>query len=154
MESCAECERQPTRVDGVCPVFNMSDGRHFTNYNSRCVQNNNISKNGEVMNSYEYRMYLQKNAETLIKKNSEFALNDNMCEPCFDLNESGTMLPEANKFECNGTSCSLVQGDVNGIGTGRDYNVKSSGIISGSALLNDNLNNGLNTEPYLNFKRR
>ena len=44
MEACAECERQPTRIDGVCPVFNMSDGRHFTNYSSRCVQNNNMSK--------------------------------------------------------------------------------------------------------------
>ncbi len=152
MEACAECERKPTRIDGVCPVFNMSDGRHFTNYSSRCVQNNNISKNGNVMNSYEYRMYLQKNAEDLMKKNAEFALNDNMCTPCFDFDEAGTMLPEVSKFDCDGTTCSLVAGDKNGIGTGRNYNVQPNGIVSESSLVNGT--NGVVAEPYLNFRRR
>ena len=153
MESCTECERQPKKLDGVCPVFNMSDGRHFTNYNSRCVQNNNMSKNGNAMNSYEYRMFLQKNATNLMKKNNDLALNENMCTPCFDLNEPGTMLPEANKFECNGNTCSLVSGDNNGVGTGRDYNVKPNGVVAGSSLVNGNGNNSVLAEPFLNFTR-
>ena len=153
METCAECEREPTRVDGVCPVFNMSDGRHFTNYNSRCMQNDSLSKTGKVMNSYEYRMYLQKNAEDLMKKNAELALNDNMCKPCFDLNDAGTMLPELNKFECDGTTCALVPGDNNGVGTGRDYTAKANGVVGGSALVNGNGNNSVVAEPYLNFRR-
>jgi|TARA_B110000211_G_scaffold234563_1_gene304774 hypothetical protein len=155
MESCTECDRQPTpttNVDDVCPVFNMSDGRHFTNYNSRCDQNDSLSKTGKVMNSYEYRIFLQKNAEQLMKKNADFALNDNMCKPCFGLNEPGTMLPEASKFDCNGLTCSLRAGDGNGIGTGRDYNVKSNNIVDGSALVNGN--SGVLAEPYLNFKKK
>ena len=123
MESCAECERQPTRVDGVCPVFNMSDGRHFTNYNSRCVQNNNISKNGEVMNSYEYRMYLQHNAEKIMKDNQSVAGDNNKCDPCFDFNENGTMVPELNKFQCDANVCTLNNNNPAGIGTGRNFNV-------------------------------
>ena len=79
-------------------VFKMDDERLFTNYNSRCMVNDSISRTGKVMNSYEYRMFLQKNAEEIMKKNVELALSDNMCVPCYDLNEDGTMLPEATNF--------------------------------------------------------
>tara|TARA_B100000780_G_scaffold187608_1_gene131830 strand:- start:1128 stop:1592 length:465 start_codon:yes stop_codon:yes gene_type:complete len=152
MENCTDCERQPTKITGVCPVFNMSDGRHFTNYSSRCMQNDSLSKTGKVMNTYEYRMYLQKNAESLMKNQSEVALNQNMCSPCYDLDEPGTMLPATNSFQCNGNTCSLNSGDPNGIGTDRNYNVMSNEVLRGSEILNGN-NNGILAESYLNFNR-
>ena len=65
MDTCEKCERVPTRIDGVCPVYNMSDGRQFTDYNSRCVQNNAIAKDSKAMNSYDYRMYLQKKCKKI-----------------------------------------------------------------------------------------
>lgn len=147
MDTCTDCERQPTKMDN-CPVFNMSDGRHFTNYTSRCMQNDTLSKTGKVMNSYEYRMYLQKNADTLMKQHLEVASNQNRCEPCFDFNEPGTMAPTANSFQCSGTTCSLNSGDPNGIGTDRNY-----AVVSNTPLLNGG-NDGVLAEPYLNFKRK
>jgi hypothetical protein len=153
MENCTECERQPTKPTGVCPVFNMSDGRHFTNYNSRCMQNDSLSKTGKVMNSYEYRIYLQKNAEKLMSQNQELALNSNMCTPCFDYDQDGTMLPEANKFQCNENTCTLSQNNVDGIGTGRNYAVAPNGVIGKSELVNGTGDNGTLAEPYLNFRR-
>lgn len=120
MASCTKCERQPNRVDGQCPVYNMADGRHFTDYRPRCDQNNSVvNNNTDVLNSYEYRMYLQHNATKLMEENRALSSEENRCEPCFDLNEEGTMLPEVNKFECNAKTCALVNNKDHGIGTGR-----------------------------------
>tara|TARA_B110000259_G_scaffold173311_1_gene206457 strand:+ start:316 stop:729 length:414 start_codon:yes stop_codon:yes gene_type:complete len=120
MASCTKCERKPTNTG--CPVFNMDDGRHFTTYVSRCVLNNNVS-GGNAMNSYEYRMYLQHNAEKIMNENKNVAGSNNKCEPCFDFNEDGTMVPELNKFECNANMCTLKDNNSSGIGTGRNHNV-------------------------------
>ena len=127
MASCTKCERQPNRVDGQCPVYNMADGRHFTDYRPRCVQNNNVVSNTNVLNSYEYRMYLQHNAEKIMKENEGLASNNNKCTPCFDFNENGTMLPEVNKFQCNANTCSLNNNDNSGVGTGRNYETPRRG---------------------------
>ena len=125
MASCDKCERKPNRVDGQCPVYNMADGRHFTDYRPRCVQNNSVvNNNTNVLNSYEYRMYLQHNAEKLMEDNRGVASDNNRCDPCFDLNEDGTMLPELNQFDCNANTCDLVPNNSNGVGTGRK-NTKS-----------------------------
>jgi hypothetical protein len=119
MASCDKCERKPNS-NGQCPVFNMADGRHFTDYRPRCVQNNSvINNNTAVLNSYEYRMYLQHNATKIMEENRGVASDNNKCDPCFDLNEDGTMVPEVNKFDCNANTCSLVENNPNGIGTGR-----------------------------------
>jgi len=152
MDTCTDCDRKPTKPNGVCPVFNMDDGRHFTNYNSRCMLNDSISRTGKVMNSYEYRMFLQKNAEEIMKKNVELALSDNMCVPCYDLNEDGTMLPEATKFQCNENTCTLVENNAIGIGAGRNYNVgNGNGSVNGELLANGN---GVSTETFQNYKMR
>jgi hypothetical protein len=124
MASCETCERKPSRVDGQCPVYNMADGRHFTDYRPRCAQNNSMVENSpDDLNTYEYRMYLQHNATKLMNENKGVAGDNNKCEPCFDFNEDGTMLPEVNKFDCNSKTCSLVNNKSNGIGTGRQHNV-------------------------------
>ena len=120
MASCNTCERKPTNTG--CPVYNMDDGRHFTSYAPRCVLNNNVAGNN-VMNSYEYRMYLQHNAEKLMKQNQDVAGDNNRCVPCYDFNEDGTMVPELNKFQCDANVCSLNNNKASGIGTGRTHNV-------------------------------
>lgn len=123
MASCDKCERKPNRVDGPCPVYNMADGRHFTDYRPKCVQNNSVvNNNTDVLNSYEYRMFLQHNAEKIMNENKNIASENNRCEPCYDLMEEGTMLPEVNKFECNANTCALRENVPYGVGTGRQYN--------------------------------
>ena len=140
MASCKTCERKPNRVDGQCPVYNMDDGRHFTDYRPRCVQNNNAAGNSGVMNSYEYRMYLQHNGEKIIKQNQNVANENNKCVPCYDLNEEGTMLPEVNKFQCDANTCSLNNNQSHGIGTGRNHKVPRRGgedkVVTKEAFLN------------------
>ena len=145
MSSCEKCERQPSRIDGPCPVYNMSDGRHFTDYRPRCELNSaELANNSGVLNSYEYRMYLQHNAEKLMKQNEEFSEENNKCVPCFDFNEAGTMLPEQNKTQCNANTCNTTLNDSAGLGTGRNYNVPTN---------NPTLSNqpGVSTETFLNF---
>ena len=124
MASCTKCERKPTNTG--CPVYNMDDGRHFTSYVSRCVLNNNAA-GSNVMNSYEYRMYLQHNAEKIMKDNQSVAGDNNKCDPCFDFNEDGTMAPELNKFQCDANVCTLNNNNPAGIGTGRNFNVPKRG---------------------------
>lgn len=124
MASCTKCERKPTNTG--CPVYNMDDGRHFTSYVSRCVLNNNAA-GSNAMNSYEYRMYLQHNAEKIMKDNQNVAGDNNKCEPCFDFNEDGTMAPELNKFQCDANVCTLNNNNPAGIGTGRNFNVPKRG---------------------------
>jgi hypothetical protein len=58
-----------------------------------------------------------------MEKNRGVASNNNKCEPCFDLNEDGTMLPELNTFECNSNTCELVPKNTTGVGTGRKNTV-------------------------------
>ena len=122
MATCNKCERKPLTPNENCPVYNMDDGRHFTDYRPRCAQNNSMLNNN-VMNSYEYRMYLQKNAKNLMSQNKKIAQNNNKCEPCFDFSAEGTMLPEAYQFQCNAKTCNLNENASYGIGTGRNYNV-------------------------------
>lgn len=124
MASCTKCERKPTNTG--CPVYNMDDGRHFTSYVSRCVLNNNAA-GSNAMNSYEYRMYLQHNAEKIMKDNQSVAGDNNKCNPCFDFNEDGTMAPELNKFQCDANVCTLNNNNPAGIGTGRNFNVPKRG---------------------------
>ena len=125
MASCNKCERKPLQSKEACVVFNMDDGRNFTDYRPKIVQNNHMINNN-VMNSYEYRMYLQKNAKNLMKLNEDKAKELNPCNNSNDLFSNGTMLPEAYKFECNATTCNLKNNDQGGLGTGRDYNVQNN----------------------------
>ena len=43
----------------------MADGRHFTDYRPNCHLNNRIQTENQVSNSYEYRMFLTRNASDL-----------------------------------------------------------------------------------------
>lgn len=54
-----------------------SDASNFTEYNSSCLVNKKIMKDNKITSQYEYRKFLQQNAEKIIeinKKNVEFSI--------------------------------------------------------------------------------
>lgn len=61
-----------------CPAL-MSDGRFVTNYMDNDVFNQTIKKMNKIGNSHEYREFLQKNAETIIKRETESFLKKCSC---------------------------------------------------------------------------
>ena len=50
------------------PKYTMSDKRVFTDYHSSCELNKLIQQKYELQNSHEYRLFLQKNAEKIMKE--------------------------------------------------------------------------------------
>ena len=56
------------------PKFVMSDGRAFTDYSPACALNEQLQTKFNVKNSHEYRNYLQKNGEAIMKENTTVAL--------------------------------------------------------------------------------
>jgi hypothetical protein len=129
MSSCQKCQRGDSnadKVEGHCPNFeNMSDGRAFTSYLSRCEENNSLTSNSGVMNSYEYRMFLQHNAGKIIEQKRGDSESKLRCVPCFDFDEPGTMLPEQSKQYCDTNTCNFRTNYNEGLGLGRDFSIKS-----------------------------
>jgi len=109
-----------------CPP-RMSDGRHFTDYRTSCQVNDLLKVDNRISNSYQYRLFLQENANTIMDRNREIACAKNCCMPCASSPlgvegfNNGTMLPEKYIVECNAHTCKQILNDVNGIGTGRRY---------------------------------
>ena len=81
----------------------MDDARHFTDYRPNCLVNNHIKSENKIMNSYEYRMFLTRNANKLIDLNRGYATEKNSCGPC-----TNTMLPEQSVQSCSSKSCSTI----------------------------------------------
>ena len=96
-----------------CPP-RMSDGRHYSDYRPRCVINYELQE--KPMSSYDYRMYLQQNADKIITENRDIAWKNNLCGPCV---VPDTMLPEQNVQVCNSRTCAFPQNDPTGLGLGR-----------------------------------
>lgn len=119
--TCQDCKRSPSTgaVVSDCP-YRMADGRHFTDYNTRCGQNQ-FTQREKLPSNYEYRMFLISNAEKLIQENRDKAMLDNRCTPCFEPFEDGTMLPEQSKQVCNDKSCSFQPHNEGGLGLGRKH---------------------------------
>lgn len=99
----------------------MSDGRHFTDYRANCHMNQRIQTDKKIPNSYEYRMYLQRNAEELMELNKQQTYLLNGSFECKEPYHIGTMLPESHKQVCNAQSCTVKHNYENGLGLGRDY---------------------------------
>ena len=61
----------------------MSDGRAFTSYYPDCYVNNLIryqnSPPGTLMNSYQYRLFLQQNSQALMDKERRFIERRSAC---------------------------------------------------------------------------
>lgn len=128
LESCDTCTKPSENRKFNCPP-RMSDGRHFTDYRSRCALNHINSfhfENGDMMrmkkpssNSFDFRQHLIHNGEKLMEMNREEAFQRNMCGPC-TINPS-TMLPVQTNVSCNTVSCQVKLNDPEGLGQGRNY---------------------------------
>ena len=107
----------------------MADGRHFTDYRPSCDLNSEVRRDNEIGDSFEARLFLQRNAEQLMDVNRNNACTKNCSAVCGDdvnddvQNEgfTSTMLPELNKQRCNDTYCEVIQNNPNGLGLGREY---------------------------------
>ena len=59
----------------------MSDGRAFTDYHANCQLNKMIQEKYELKNSHDYRLYLQHNAEEIMKVLSKCEVKED-CAVC------------------------------------------------------------------------
>ena len=119
MRTCSECTRPSENKRYDCPP-RMSDGRHFTDYRPRCLTNDSFQSD-QPMTSFEYRNYLTQNASTLIEDARKTAYKQNMCGPCVEPYDQGTMVPEQTVTVCDAHVCKFIKNDEAGIGMGRSY---------------------------------
>ena len=103
-----------------CPP-RMDDGRHFTDYRGNCYVNNLIRANNNTFNSYQYRMFLTKNANNMMQMNRTNACQKNCCGPCKKPYDIGTMMPEKGNMDCSSGKCNYQEVNKNGLGLGRTY---------------------------------
>lgn len=115
-----DCYKTSNNKHFGCPP-RMADGRHFTDYRPSCHINNIIRTGNNVMNSYQYRLFLTRNADELMDVNRGYACQKNCCSPCKEPYHSINTLPEVNKVKCDKNNCEIVAFDANGLGQGRIY---------------------------------
>ncbi len=96
----------------------MDDGRHFTDYRPRCLLNNITRINNNIKNSYQYRLYLTRNASKIMEENKKKMCDKYCCNNC---DKPSTMLPEQNIVKCDKFTCYASVNNANGVGNGRDY---------------------------------
>ena len=99
----------------------MSDGRNFTDYRPNFEMNAHLMNNTKLVNSYDYRMFLNRNAENIMKKSHEYYFMKNGAFDCQKPYEVGTMLPEKTRVVCNNHRCEVKLINENGFGEGREY---------------------------------
>lgn len=63
------------------PKYVMNDGREFTDYNASCILNNMIQKKYKLSNSHDYREFLQKNSQKVMKALADCDMKQS-CELC------------------------------------------------------------------------
>lgn len=119
MKTCSACTRESENKHYDCPP-RMSDGRHFTDYRPRCLTNVSFQSD-QPMNSSEYRKYLTSNASTLMEQARSDAYTKNMCGPCVEPFNQGTMVPEQTLTYCDASVCKFYTNDQSGVGLGRVY---------------------------------
>ena len=103
----------------------------------------NFVMQNENMNSFEYRQYLINNADTIMKNNSIASYKENMCGPCVDPYDQGTMLSEQYLQSCNKNTCKFVLNDQNGLGLGRQNEVSEESRMIKSEFLKNKENEQL-----------
>tara|TARA_Y100000590_G_C15667566_1_gene995056 strand:- start:956 stop:1495 length:540 start_codon:yes stop_codon:yes gene_type:complete len=115
-----ECYKTSNNKHFGCPP-RMADGRHFTDYRPSCHINNIIRTGNNVMNSFQYRLFLSRNASELMDINRDYACKKNCCGPCQEPYHSINTLPEVNKVKCDSHNCEIVAYDPSGLGQGRIF---------------------------------
>ena len=96
--SWGTCYNASNNIHNDFPAL-MSSGNLYTDYNSACKTNNQIKEKNGMKSNYQYRQWLIKNAESVMKSNSIAACNQ--CGACMN---SFTSRPESEKYlfkSCN-----------------------------------------------------
>ena len=99
----------------------MSDGRNFTDYRPNVEMNAHIINNSKLANMHDYRMFLNRSAENIIKKTNEYMFMKNGSFDCVKPFETATMLPEKTRVVCDQHKCEIKLVNPNGFGQGREY---------------------------------
>ena len=120
-----DCYKTSNNKHFGCPP-RMADGRHFTDYRPSCHINNIIRSGNNVLNSFQYRLFLTRNANELMDVNRQYASKKNGCSPCKEPYHSVNTLPELNKVKCDAHNCTIIAYDPNGLGQGRIYSDDST----------------------------
>jgi hypothetical protein len=98
----------------------MSDGRSFTSYRQHChLQSMANASVGGALNSNQLRKFLSNNAEKIMEDNRRAASQTMGCKTCFDLDCSGTMLPEQSIQVQTKRTAGFVLDAPDGMGMGR-----------------------------------
>jgi hypothetical protein len=99
----------------------MSDGRQITDYRPNCLSTYLSAAGAQPRNSFDQRMFLVRNAESLIQKDRQRVLEVMGCTSCDAPYNPGTMLPEQAVQSCNLNTCSTIVTNPQGLGLGRNY---------------------------------
>lgn len=99
----------------------MSDGRIFTDYRPNHEINKHIIDNNKITNMNNYRLFLSRNAEEIIKRNQNYIFLKNGVSDCKLPYKVGTMLSEKTRVVCDPHKCDRIIVDKNGFGEGREY---------------------------------
>lgn len=96
----------------------MNDGRQFTDYRPNCYLNNDLGQN---MGSWQYRTYLTRNANEIHDKMIQEIEKTTACTSC-----TGAPIPDVKTVvDCtHQNTCYYNMKDPNGLGQGRNYEVK------------------------------
>ena len=81
-----------------CPAL-MQDGRFITNYVRPNIIDQIIKNENNISSSHDYRLFLQKNGDSIINKEREFFIKNNTC------NVNGKCLNLSNNSLFFGISC-------------------------------------------------
>ena len=92
------------------------DSRYLTDYRPCSDAENTNRVNTSSQNNFEYRMFLQRNAKSIMKDNINNLDEFYGCGPF-----ENTMLPEKTKKNCTKDGCTISPYDPNGLGEGRSY---------------------------------
>jgi len=130
----------------------MDDARHFTDYRPNCHVNNLVRNNNDVFNSFDYRLFLTRNAEQLMDINRKHAYLKNGVSDCKQPYNQGTMLPEKYKVVCDTQNCRRVLNNEDGLGDGRVYSEEPAPCLQTFKAPPLNLEVNKCTPPNENFR--
>ena len=70
-----------SKYDSCYAAF-MQDGRSFTDYSPQCRVDDKLCAQNNISNSYQYRVFLQQNAEKMMDENRSNAIAGSYCWDC------------------------------------------------------------------------
>ena len=130
------CQKTSNNKYSECPA-RMSDGRFCTDYRPSAYINGALKVSNNIKNSYEYRLFLQRNAETIFQLNNNLFFERNGSGSCSSPYDLGKIPSNVNEITCNKKSCDMSNIDENGVGLGINYNSDGTAVFK-QPIVNDN----------------